>query len=119
MTGAGDRHAKSDLTPGIYEQVLSGRVVRLREAIHDLTTTRDLVPDEAPKYLSDYVAGALTRALQAPGVGSDVQRQLALCNEVLDLIARLVPGAVLQADDAIDRAALLLAVLDQPQGLLP
>ena len=78
MTGAGDRHAQSHLAPGLYEQVLSGRVARLREAIHDLTTTRDLVPDEAPKYLSDYVAGALTRALQAPGVGSDLQRQLAL-----------------------------------------
>ncbi len=119
MTSLGKHRSEPLLPPGLYEQVLSGRVARLREAIQDLTTTRDLVPDEAPKYLSDYVAGALTRALQAPGVGSDLQRQLALCNEVLDVIAQAVPGAVLQLDDAVERAALLLAVLDQPQGLLP
>jgi hypothetical protein len=54
-----------------------------------------------------------------PGIGNDPLRQVQLCNQVLDLVAREVPDAVAQPDDAVARAALLLAVLDQPAGILP
>jgi hypothetical protein len=77
------------------------------------------VPTEAPQYLTDHVARAIARALRAPGIGNDPLRQVQLCNQVLDLVAREVPDAVAQPDDAVARAALLLAVLDQPAGILP
>ncbi len=118
MPEAGD--AKGAALPlGLYEQVLTGRFVRLEDTLHELAPTRALLPAEAPSYLAEYVAHALARALRGPGIGSEVERQIQLCNEVLDLVARHVPDAVDFPADAIARAALLLAILEPRQGLLP
>src|SRR5579859_212219 len=111
--------AGAESVPGLYEQVLTRRLARLEEQLHDFAPTRALLPAEAPQYLTSHVARAIARALQAPGIGSDLVRQVQLCNELLDLVAREVPDAVARADDVVARAALLLAVLEQPAALMP
>jgi HKD family nuclease len=102
---------------GLYEQLLTQRVARLQEQLQELAPTRSLSAAQARLYLTEYVAQALRRALRAPGIGSDAQRQVQLCNELLDLVAQKVPEAVSHSDDSVSRAALLLAILEQPLGL--
>lgn len=107
------------LPSGLYEVLLSQRIARLQERLHELAPTRPLSATEAPLYLAGYVAQALIRALRAPGIGTDGQRQVALCNELLNLVAQKVPAAVSHSDDSVARTALLLAILEQPVGLTP
>lgn len=114
-----DGRADAESLPGLYEQVLTRRLARLEDKLHDFAPTRALLPAEAPQYLTSHVARAVARALQAPGIGGDPVRQVQLCNELLDLVAREVPDAVVHADDAVARAALLLAVLEPPAALMP
>jgi hypothetical protein len=99
MTEPTDGRAVAETIAGLYEQVLTRRLARLEEQLHDLAHTSALLRAEAPQYLTNHVARAIARALQAPGVGSDLLRQVQLCNDLLDLVARQVPDAVAHADD--------------------
>lgn len=108
-----------ELPPGLYEQLLTRRLDRARDMLQERARIRPLAAVEGPHYLAEHVAQALTRALRAPGIGADPQRQVELCNAVLDLVARRVPAAVEQADDPVARAALLLAILDHQAPLAP
>jgi HKD family nuclease len=119
MPESTDTRVDAVVIPGLYEQVLTRRFARLEDQLHDLASTRALLSAEAPQYFADYVGRAIARALRAPGIGGDPVRQVQLCNELLDLVAHEVPDAVARADDAVARAALLLAVLEQPAGLMP
>jgi hypothetical protein len=109
----------TELPTGLYEQLLTARVARLEETLQELAPARSLLPAEAPHYLTDHVARAISRALRAPDIGNDPQRQVQFCNALLDLIAREVPEAVAHADDSVARAALLLAILENQPGIVP
>src|SRR5207248_2449072 len=109
----------TELPPGLYEQLLTRRIVRLQDQLHERAPSRSLSAAEGPLYLTEHVAQAVSRALRAPGISGDTQRQVALCNDLLDLVAREVPDAVAYADDSVTRAALLLAILQEPAGLTP
>ena len=109
----------AELPLGLYEQLVTRQVARLQDELHERAPTRPLLSAEGPQYLTEHVARAVSRALRAPGIGGDPQRQVQLCNELLDLVAREVPDAVTYGNDSVARAALLLAILEQPTGLTP
>jgi superfamily II DNA or RNA helicase/HKD family nuclease len=111
------------LPDGLYEQLLTARLLRAVEALQlasdgvDPVSMDGLDPSEAPRYLAAHVATVVERVLRAPRISSDALAQVALCNRIVRLLAERDADAADRDTDAIAQAALLLAVQRHVAGL--
>lgn len=81
------------LPPGLYEQVLTeGFEEQLRKAEDLAAAISKLDPDEAHLFLGQHLYRLLQSALQAYPQADRLQRQLALSNQILGLLASEFPG---------------------------
>lgn len=113
---AGQSPENAGLPPGLYEQLVTGRVARTLESTSNRVRTGPLESDQAPLVLSAYLAEVAARALRAGGHGRDVARQIQLSNQVIDLIARAVDLGGELDDDLVERGEQLLAVMPSISG---
>lgn len=94
------------LPSGLYEQLLtSGFEEDLSHAEDLAATLTNLDPDEAHVYLSRHLYGILQSALKAYPHAERLQRQLTLCNRVVELLASEFPGDFSE-DDFVTRRLL-------------
>ena len=111
-----ERQDPADLLPaGLYELLVTRRLAAAVRALGDRARTDALVAAEAPSVLAAHIAVVLSRALRAPQL-ADVDRQLDLCNRLVDVIDRVAGGASSLGEDAIGSPELLLAVLAEGMG---
>lgn len=81
------------LPPGLYEQVLTeGLEEQLRKAEDLAAVLSRLDPDEAHLFLGQHLYRLLQSALRAYPQADRLQRQLALSNQILGLLASEFPG---------------------------
>ncbi len=112
----------ADLTPGIYEHLVTvGLDKALSGVDQDLIQRADLDAEEAPDVLARYVGLLTRRALRAvPGdPGVRLQRQVDAVNEIAATIARLVPKAIEPGDAVNASHDMLNAIVDRPRAPAP
>jgi superfamily II DNA or RNA helicase len=105
-----------EFPPGLYELLLSRRMVTAVERLGGRAKTEQLVGAEAPTILAEHVGAVLARALRAPDLAEHVDRQIELCNRLIELIGGAAGDAVAHRDDAVARDELLLAVMAEAAG---
>ncbi len=107
------------LVPGLYEAPITAE---LDEALRAISTTfatsrEALTTDEAPHLLARFLHDAALRALrnvrtaEASEPADRLRLQIALVNEVLQLLATLAPKSGITADEALREPAELLLAL--------
>ncbi len=113
MNHADKDFLRSSLPPGLYERLLTNAV---KQRSPDGRSEYRKLADEDYPVLSRHLAGALERALRA--LGTDVARQVDLCNRLLCEIAQASPkSAVLPDDGVITPAEMLTAIRPAAGGL--
>lgn len=109
----------SRLVPGIYEQLVTDALARELEAQQEkLRLVLEPLDDgDSDEILSRHVAEVLRRALRALPEEGKLERQLALCNAVLEDIGRR--GSSAAADPAHGRALVSVREPLAPEPLRP
>jgi hypothetical protein len=101
----------------LYELLLTRQVAAVMDELGAARwRSEPLAVPEAPDVLAQHLAVVLSRALRAPGLASDLARQVALCNQIVALVQQAVPDASAMTEDSVARAEQLLAVLPRLLG---
>lgn len=96
------------LAPGLYEQVLTQALAHLRDDPASEQLGLVEAADAAPDLLARHVFEAAQRALENVKGADRVERQLALANRVLAVLAEQQPDVVEVGDALTDRVLLAL-----------
>ncbi|ARA92867.1 hypothetical protein AWN76_006615 [Rhodothermaceae bacterium RA] len=107
------------LHPGLYEEILTeGLAESLKQADALLATISTLDPDEAHLFLSRHLYRLLFAALQAYSHSQRRERQVALTNRILALLADEFPGAF-SREDYVTQQLLEAMLPRRDTGLAP
>lgn len=107
-----------ELPAGLYELLVTRRIAPAVQALGQRGRTGVVDEPEAAALLSEHVGRVLQRALRAPGFGDNLERQLQLCNLLLNAIGGADTHLAGFRQDTLDAANLLLAVLAPGEGRL-
>ncbi len=104
---------------GLYDLVIDRRLDQQLERVdHDRVAVQraKLDPGDSHAFLAQHLLGLLAASLRSVDGEQRLERQIELCNRIVELLAEQAPKAQLGKEQAIAvRAERLLAILDKPQ----
>jgi len=102
------------MKPGLYEQVINRLLdTHLSDKRYKVETEK-IEEEESPKILSKYLAEILEKGLyNLKDNCADINRQIELCNKIIDDIANAADHEGLKDQTIEKRAELLLAFLEK------
>jgi hypothetical protein len=111
-------HDPPALPPGRYELLVTEQVARATRGMGKRVHFRPLAGDESPAHLSRHFRQLLVKILRTTALEAHTQRQVELCNLLIDELDRITAHHGRGSSDTIARAQVLLSVLaDETVGL--
>ena len=108
-----------ELPPGIYESVLTERILRGLPGDSSRAVLGKLDPAEGPDVLADHLAAVITAALRSPGHQHDLEAQVQFCNWLIESIATRGGQFAEFSEELVDNLARqLLEIKRAPNGAL-